>query len=700
MHRPFLTHVPHTLTLAIGAALVPYAVQASEVRLPRIDVIGESEQDVARQPGAVAVVTKEDLATTQPMSTEDALRSVPGVTIKKEEESAVVVNIGIRGLSAADFKTLTLEDGVPVAPGLFVGNGRYYNPRIQRMESIEVLKGAASLRYGPNTIGGVINYKTKQPEDGLTVGARVGSFGYREAVLEAGGSAPSGEATTGVVYTRARSDGFQNKGFEMEDLMLKGGLLVGENHWIGAKVTHYDNEANISYRGLFLDAFNAGADFNPAPDDWFLTTRKSLDLNHEWEIDSSMTLNTLLYWSEMNRDYWRFGTVSGTPTQTVNGLTQWNFSDDVNGNNRAFERVGLDSRLHVQHDSFGMSNEAEFGFRFMEEEMIDQTILATRDNPRTAERGVGRHRVDDATSYALFAQNRFIVNDRLSVTPGLRIESYEQSRLDLQTSAAAGNSAKTSNTEYMPGVGLTFQATPTAQVYGGIYKAFSPALNGDSLSGLQDQQLDAERSINLEIGVRGGNERMRYELTAFRMEFDNQIIPANSNTNFQNTNGGETLHQGLEGAIGYAFGNGFSIDANATYVPDAEFVGNRYAADGVTITIPDGNRVTYTPELVANLRLGYRTGKLNTALSANYVGSQFTDTDNTRAIQENTSGFFTGRVDAYTTVDLTANYEVSPQFSLSAAVKNLTDEHYIASLRQGIYAGPERSFELGGRYRF
>jgi Fe(3+) dicitrate transport protein len=33
-------------------------------------------------------------------------------------------------------------------------------------------------------------------------------------------------------------------------------------------------------------------------------------------------------------------------------------------------------------------------------------------------------------------------------------------------------------------------------------------------------------------------------------------------------------------------------------------------------------------------------------------------------------------------------------------VKNLTDEHYIASLRQGIYAGPSRSFEVGAKYRF
>src|SRR5690606_41162684 len=66
----------------------------------------------------------------------------------KEEESAVVANISMRGIPADSPKTLILEDGVPVAPGLFVGNGRYYNPRIQHIESIEVLKGASSLRYG------------------------------------------------------------------------------------------------------------------------------------------------------------------------------------------------------------------------------------------------------------------------------------------------------------------------------------------------------------------------------------------------------------------------------------------------------------------------------------------------------------------------------------------------------------------------
>lgn len=694
MHQTLNSIAPRALVLAITAALAPVAVTADEVRLPRIDVVGESEQDVARQPGAVAILTKEALELQQPRSTEEALKTVPGVVIKPEEESAIVANIGMRGLSAGDYKSLILEDGVPVAPGLFVGNGRYYNPRIQRMESIEVLKGAASLRYGPNTIGGVINYKTKQPEDGVSIAGRVGSFGYKESVLEAGGSSPSGDASAGFVYTKASSDGFQDKGFVMDDLMIKGGMALGDNQWVGLKFTHYDNQANISYRGLFLDAYKAGATYNPAPDDWFLTGRKSVDLNHEWEISPTVSLNTVLYWSEMYRDYWRFGTVGGTPTIIVDGLTQWNYSNSVNGNNRAFERKGIDTRLHVRHDSFGMQNEAELGLRIDEESMHNVTVNATRQYPRSGTIAVERN--ESASSIALFAQNRFIVSDTLAVTPGVRVESYTQKTDDLRNDA---NDGKTDNTEVMPGIGATWQATPAAQIYGGVYKAFAPAQNADAISGGTDQKLEAERSMNYEIGLRGRSGRMRYEMTAFRMDFSNQVIPSNSG-GFVKENGGKTLHQGLEGAFGYDFDAGFSVDVNATYVPEARYVGDRYKADGVTVDIPDGNRVTYTPELVANLILAYRSGGLKTALHANYVGAQYTDAANTEVLTENTSGFFTGKLAAYTTLDLSAQYAVNKQLSLSGAVKNLTDERYIASLRQGIYAGPSRSFELGAKYTF
>lgn len=679
------------VALVCAATTPAWAEQEGEtIRLPQIHVTGETEQEAARQPGAVSQVTREEMDKVQPRSTEEALRSVPGVYIKPEEETAVVANIGIRGLSAADYKTLILEDGVPVAPGLFVGNGRYYNPRIQRIDNIEVLKGASSLRYGPSTIGGVINYRTKQPDDGVLLESSVGSWETYKNMVELGGTAPSGDGVFGAVLSTAKSDGFMDKRYDMSDAMIKAGTAVGDDQWIGVKFSHYENDANISYRGLFLDDYKAGKTYNPAPDDWFLTGRTSFDVNHAWDVSATVTVNTVFYWSEMYRDYWRYAT--DNPASVAAG--RWVYTNNLNGNNRAFERKGAETRVTVINELFGVAGEAEMGLRYMTESMHDQTIGATRTTPRTGT--INRDRIDSADSYALFAQNRFDMSDRLSVTPGLRVEYYEQSRKDLQVP----DSVSTSNAEVIPGVGATFQLNPSVQLFGGVYKAFAPALNGDALDGLQDQELEAERSVNVEIGLRGRDGAWAYELAAFHMDFDNQIIPANSTSAFQNTNGGKTLHQGVEGGVSYQFNSGLSVEANATWVPVAEFAETRFEPDGVTVDIPDGNRVTYTPELVANLGIGYTVGNLKTLLSANYTGSQYTDTDNTKAIQENTTGFFTGQVDAYATADLSARYQATTDLELFGSVKNLTDELYIASLRQGIYVGAERSFEAGLRYRF
>ena len=674
-----------TVALAVAAVMqAPLAVHAESILLPRIDIIAGGENAIEQQPGSVSIVGPTQIEQIQPLSTEDALRTVPGVHIKGEEESGIVANIGIRGLSAADYKSLILEDGVPVAPGLFVGNGRYYNPRIQRMSEIEVLKGAAALRYGPNTIGGVVNYKTKDPIDGFAISGRVGSHQYRETNVEAGTQTPSGEAKVGLFYTRAESDGFQNKGFDMEDLMLKGGMQLGDKQWLGAKFTYHKNDANISYRGLFLGEYKAGAKYNPAPDDYFLTERKSFDLNHLWEINPDVSLSTLVYWSEMNRDYWRFA-VNNAASQAAG---RWVYTDNVAGNNRSFERVGLDSRLTVNHQTFGIGNQAEIGIRIMDEEMVDQQINATRANPRSGT--ISTDRVDSAVSYALFVQNRFDVTDRLSITPGLRIENYEQKRRDRQNSA---NDGKSSNTEYLPGVGATYRLSAEAQLYGSVYKAFSPPLNSQSIVTGVDQQLDAERSNNIEVGVRGRSGNARYEVTAFQMDFDNQITPAISG-GLTNANAGSTMHRGMEAAFGYGWANGISLDANMTWIPTADYREDRGGG------ILRGNRLPYSPEWLANVTLAYTKGPLRTALIGRYVDEQYGDGDNSEPITGSGNAIWKGKLDSYYTVDLTASYDVSKQFRVFGAIKNLTDERYIASLRQGIYAGPERFFELGARYAF
>ena len=672
------------MAAAVAAVLLPaaaYGQNERSVPLPVIEVIGKHEDAVSRQTGSVVLIDRERLELLQPLSTDDALRRVPGINTTSEEETGIVANVGLRGLSASESKSLILEDGVPVAPGLFIGNERYFNPRIQRMERIEVLKGSASLRYGPSTIGGVINYQTKTPDDGVLVATRLGSFNSREATLEAGGRSESGDAFAGIVATHARSDGFMDKDYEMSDFMVKAGMALSQDQSLGMKFSYHENDANISYRGLLLEDYRAGADYNPAPDDYYLTDRSGLDLNHEWRLSERATLKTLAYWSEVTRDYWRYN----VDTAASNAAGRWVYTDTLTGNNRSFERYGLETRLSLQHELFGIASDAEFGLRFMQEESDDTRIRATRDADRT---GINdRHRIDSADSIAAYAQNRMQLSDRLALTPGLRVESYEQKQVVLTDNNA---SADTSNTEVLPGIGATYELTDTAQLYGGVYRAFSPAANGVALDGLTDQDLEGERSLNYEIGVRGLQGALNYEVAAFYMDFDNQVVTGNSDPNLSQSNAGKTSHQGMELVLGYELGGGFSLDTNLTWVPESEFRSGENR----------GNRLPYAPEYLANASLNYSDGKLSAALTAHHRGEQYGDPTNQEAIPGGAAGgIWGGLIPSYTLYDAMAQYTVSDQLTLFGAVKNIADKRYITGLRQGIYVGPERSFELGLRYR-
>jgi Fe(3+) dicitrate transport protein len=682
--------------VAAAVALVPAAVEAQErppetpvpadsvrprnvVTIPAIEVVGRREGAVLRQTGAVHILSREDIEALRPASTEDALRRLPGVNAKTEEETAVVSNIGLRGLSASESKSLLLEDGVPVAPGLLIGNDRYFNPRIQRIERIEVLKGSSSLRYGPSTIGGVINFLTKTPAEGLLFSGRAGSFGSRELMLEAGAGSTDGAAYGGVVATHARGNGFMDRGYTMYDVMAKGGLSIGDRHTLGLKLSRYENDANISYRGLLYDEYRAGVSHNPAPDDWYLTDRTAADVNHRFEIGNGATLTSVAYWSNMRRDYWRYS----VDTQASNAAGRWVYTDALTGNNRAFDRFGADSRLQFDHGLFGLSSDAEIGVRGFFEESDDRQIRATRDQDRTGENT--RHLVDAATSLAFHVHNRIRFSERFAVTPGVRVETYEQTRRVLTSD---DETAATSNTELLPGIGATYSLVQSAQLYGGIYRAFSPATNGVALDGMTDQLLEAERSTNLEVGVRGARGGFDYELALFRLDFQNQVVTGNSDPNLSRSNAGETLHQGAELALGYRLTPGVALSGNVTWVPVSRFETGDNA----------GNRIPYSPRVLANLALDVQSGPLRTTLLAHHRGEQFGDETNLRVIPTNAAGgIWGGLLPAYTLLDLTAQWQVRGSLSVFGALKNLTDERYITGLRQGIYAGPGRNFELGVR---
>ncbi len=121
----------------------------------------------------------------------EVFRNVPGVNVRDEEGQGLRPNIGIRGLDPTrSRKVLMLEDGVPIALAPYGEPELYYNPPIDRMKRIEILKGSGSILFGPQTVGDVINYITRQPPRIPTFSARIqgGSNDFYSGLFSYGGT--------------------------------------------------------------------------------------------------------------------------------------------------------------------------------------------------------------------------------------------------------------------------------------------------------------------------------------------------------------------------------------------------------------------------------------------------------------------------------------------------------------------------------
>ena len=109
-----------------------------------------------------------------------ALRSVPGLQLGEEEGFGLRPNIGIRGTgSERSSKVALYEDGVPIAPAPYAAPAAYYFPTTTRIAAVEVAKGPAAIRYGPQTTAGAIHlFSTPLPE--RSAGLLRASFGTND----------------------------------------------------------------------------------------------------------------------------------------------------------------------------------------------------------------------------------------------------------------------------------------------------------------------------------------------------------------------------------------------------------------------------------------------------------------------------------------------------------------------------------------
>ena len=320
--------------VVLDVALTPHAEQ-----LAGITVVGPGAGSLAWIPGSVAQIDRAQLATTLPLSGGEVLKLVPGVNVQEEEGLGLRANIGVRGLDPDRSRTLlVLEDGVPVALAPYGEPEMYYTPPIQRMDRVEVLKGSGSILFGPQTIGGVINYVTPEPpaEQGGSLSLQGGAGGYGLGHLRYGGQ----WGTPGLVTSLLRRQAADVRGlfFGQTDATAKVALTLG-TAIVGAKVSVYDEVSNATYVGLTDSLFRADPDRHPAPDDRLWIRRYAATFSHE----SPRGVKTVVYAYQTRRDWQRqdYGyTASGT---------DYVWRNTTGNRNRGFEVIGLEPRYRATH---------------------------------------------------------------------------------------------------------------------------------------------------------------------------------------------------------------------------------------------------------------------------------------------------------------------------------------------------------------
>ena len=662
-----------------------------------------------RIPGSVDVLDLAQLESSRVLTTAEALRKVPGVHVRDEEGFGLRPNIGVRGLNPTrSSRVLLLEDGIPLTYAPYGDNAAYYHPPIERFERIEILKGSGQIAYGPMTVGGVINYVTPAPP-GNSSGSFVASAGNRSYLNAQGGWGTTiGRTGLQVDFMRKQGEGArENVSSDLNDVTAKVVARLADRHVVTLRGSYYGEDSNLTYSGLREDEYRASPRQNPFRNDFFYVDRYGASATHLFTLSRRVVATTSVYVSNFRRHWWRQSSNSGQrPNDAADpacgGMANLNTSCGNEGRLRQYAVWGVEPRLRAVNRFGRVGTETELGVRAHFEDQERRQENGATPAARSGllvENNERRNR-----AFSGFVQNRFILG-AFSLTPGIRVERVDYER----TNRLASVRGTTHLTELIPGVGAAYSPTPRYTVFAGAHRGFTPPRTEDIINNTTGGAIDLapERSWNYEAGVRTMPlSGLQAEATFFRMDYENQIIPATlaGGVGSTLTNGGETLHQGLEASVradSAAFTSSrHNVFARVAYtwLPVAEFRGRRFSSvPGFGGTSVSGNRLPYAPEHVATAGAGYMHPRgWDVNVEAVVLTGQFGDDLNTVApTPDGQRGLLRG----YTLWNAAANYPLR-SVTIFAAVKNLFDRTEIVDRSRGILPTAPRTVQVGLKVRF
>ena len=644
--------------------------------------------------GSLGSAGRSELAASGAQNVTEALRLIPGVQTPPPNGTGsgdFAQNIGIRGLNArlGSYATVLL-DGVPLS------NAPYGQPELSlapvsfgMLERIDVIKGGAAVRYGPQNVGGVINYVT--PPIPKAFGGMVRLRGNLNGSDQASGSF-NGQSDIMIGGTNAEGSGLAllysgNHGpsfrpgtnQDIDDAMLKYHLQLTPESYVDGRV----------------HGFNATAQL-PGPLDQAAYSRNPYGATNAFQSYQANRIEGVArYVNAFDGAKYFEATVFDTRSQRSYALS--NRSRDTLATifdvlPRTYNTFGIEPRFSVRTDALGLQQEISIGYRYLREDADEQRVrrsFRAGAYPFLARAVLNRDTTGTTDAHAFYLDDQFTFGT-LTITPGVRVEDVTIGRLNNLT----GYGAEQHYTVPLPSLRVGLAATPDLFLYGNVGRSFGSVGFLQLPASPIDQNLEPEVATTAEIGTRYTVGGLTTDVALFQLNFDNQIVYDAVGANYVNV--GRTLHRGVETSLRYDLA---ALDPALTGL--GVYATYAYTRATVDDGVFKGNDLRLYSRHTGTVGVAYATGAWSFDWFGYAQSGQFADEANT--VQPTADGRF-GRIPGWTIWNARATYDVTATTKLSLGVANVFDKLYYtrASVEDngGIYAGPPRTAYVEMRMRF
>ncbi len=699
----------------------------------QLQVLGSREQ-AEKTPGSAHYISKQDLEQQNHTDIHRILLQVPGVYVQEEDGLGLRPNIGFRGTGVERSSKITLmEDGVLIAPAPYTAPAAYYFPTAGRMESVEVLKGPATVTQGPYTNGGALNMvSTSIPGAfGGDLNASMGSHNTQNLKANLGGGS---ERFGWLVETfQMTSDGFKEldgngeTGSRINDYLGKFRLnSTGSLYqFLELKLGVTKQFGHETYLGL------TEADFAETPNrryaasqnDYIDADHEQYQLRHYIQPLDNLSVTTTVYHNDFFRNWHKAESTLGVSNATILSKPEQyaahlailrgetNSGDNallIRNNNRNYISEGIQTTMTLNSSLGESQHELEVSLRHHEDEedrlqhderyrITDGLLFLTAEGTP----GSQSNRLSSAQALSAYVTDTIAMGS-WTFRPGLRFEQIDYELKDFAKTDPARAQApvalrKNDVNVFLPGLGLDYNYADQSRVFLGIYRGFSPPGAG------QNENTQEERSTNYELGIRHTEGSFFAEAIGFYNDYHNllgtETVSGGGTGDVGDVyNGGKVEVKGVEASFRWNLieGRGFTLPLSGSYTyTRGEFKTSfetSFEDWGPSVAV--GDELPYIPNNQLHLELGYHGERLGLNL-----GLDYSDEMRTKAGQ---GAIPAGEgTDSHTVFDLGTDYKLGKSYKIYARVRNLSDETYVVARRPyGLRPGLERSFLLGAKANF